>query len=608
MPTQVLEFGEWLPDLPPVGNPGATVAKNVLPKSVGYRPIQSFVADTTALDAYCRGHITTSDRDGNKFSYAGDAAKLYVIDSLTWKDVSKAGGYTSDGFSRWVFQRYGETLFASNFLDNLQSLTLGAVSTLFADATGSPPKCRHMAVVRDFLVLGNIDQSGTNVPERVHWSAIGDPTSWAVSSVTQADIQDFPDGGAVQGIAGGEFGIIFQENAITRMTYVGSPVIFQMDKLLPDIGLLAPGSMAQHGNFIFFLAEDGFRVIENGAQITRIGVNKVDRTFFRELDNDNLHRISVTVDPDDSYVIWSVPVTGNDGGTPNKLYIYDFANMRWSFAETELELITQAAVSSVSLDSLDALSVSGAPELVSNGSFASDTVWTKGTDWTIGSGIATKAASSATALEQSISVTTDLAYFISFDVLNYAAGDLTVSLGGTTGQTVSADGTYTETIVCGSSDTKIAFTSDSAFDGAIDNVTVKYASLDAITESLDSKSFSGGGFLNAGFDKNHKRGYFSGAVLAATLETSEFSLSPGRRSMLRSARPMIDGAVCTVRVGARARQADTFSYDAGTFTQQASGRVAIRRDGRWHRLQVSTTGDFEHALGIEVTGSPTGNR
>ncbi|WP_204270152.1 hypothetical protein, partial [Klebsiella aerogenes] len=88
----------------------------------------------------------------------------------------------------------------------------------------------YISVVGRFLVLsGLLSQS-----YRIQWSGLNDfnsATSWSVG-VNSADFQDFPDGDIVRGVAGGESGIIFQDQAIRRMSYVpGSPVIFQIDRI-----------------------------------------------------------------------------------------------------------------------------------------------------------------------------------------------------------------------------------------------------------------------------------------------------------------------------------------------------------------------------------------
>ena len=75
-----------------------------------------------------------------------------------------------------------------------------------------------MAIVRDFVVAGNIDSG--DKPNLVRWSDINNEKEWRTASVapqSQADSQFIPDGGAIQNITGGEIGIIFLENALYRM-------------------------------------------------------------------------------------------------------------------------------------------------------------------------------------------------------------------------------------------------------------------------------------------------------------------------------------------------------------------------------------------------------
>ena len=43
----IVPFGSWLPDLPDYANPGATVAKNVVPAVNNYGPLKALQAATT---------------------------------------------------------------------------------------------------------------------------------------------------------------------------------------------------------------------------------------------------------------------------------------------------------------------------------------------------------------------------------------------------------------------------------------------------------------------------------------------------------------------------------------------------------------------------------
>jgi hypothetical protein len=112
-------------------------------------------------------------------------------------------------------------------------------------------------------------------------------------------------------------------------------------------------------------------------------------------------------------------------------------------------------------------------DLVTNGGFDADSNWTKGTDWTIGSGVATKAAGTAADLTQTIASTTGRFYQITVTVTR-TAGTLTVSLG-TSGSSlaITSSGTYVMRLHAGTSTQNLTFAADASFAGTVDNVAVR---------------------------------------------------------------------------------------------------------------------------------------
>lgn len=349
----IIPFGDYTPDLPALGNSASTI-KNVIPHPKSYKQLNSLSAYSDALTAYCRGAFTGTDAAGNVRSYAGDATKLYRLVSSTMTNSSKVGGYSSATDSYWEFGQFGDSLIASNFDDTPQTLTLGDAT--FADLTGTPPRFRHIGVGRDFIMVGNTnDGSDGNVPNRVRWPGIGTIDSWSVSASTQADYQDLQgNGGWVQSIVGGEYFTIFQERAIWRAVYVGSPVVFQFDQVEDARGAFAARTTVQVGGIIYYLADDGFYALA-GAQSVPIGAGKIDRTFLADLNDDFLHRVTVAAIPDDKVIIWSYPGSGSSDGTPNKCLLYNWAAQKWCFAEFDHELIYRAQSIGVTLDGLDSL-------------------------------------------------------------------------------------------------------------------------------------------------------------------------------------------------------------------------------------------------------------
>lgn len=353
-----IPFGEWLPDLPDFENPGATVATNVIPDAKSYLSFPNTTVYSTSLGGRCQGAFIARDLAGNQYNYAGDASALYVMVGTSWSNVSRlvGGAYTTATDDYWEYTQFGAQLIAVNGAntDAPQAITVGAAN--FAALAGSPPKARHIATVRDFVVMGNISATATS-PQMVRWSAINNATSWTPDAATLADFQDLPgDGGWIQKIIGGEYGTIFQERAIYRMTFVGSPLVFQFDKVHTNIGAYAPQSVVNYRNFTFFLSEDGFYMFD-GSNVQPIGQNKVDRTFFAELDTGYTYRVQAAINPRRKIVAWAYPASGNVGGNPNRLLIYHWGNQRWSKVEgLNVQLILQSITGAYTLESLDNLS------------------------------------------------------------------------------------------------------------------------------------------------------------------------------------------------------------------------------------------------------------
>jgi len=113
-----------------------------------------------------------------------------------------------------------------------------------------------------------------------------------------------------------------------------------------------------------------------------------------------------------------------------------------------------------------------------NSDFASDTVWTKGTGWTIAAGIATKAAGTASDLNQATILTDTVRFKITYTISGYVAGTATVKCGsGTSGTARSANGTFTEELVCSGS-TDLILSANSTADYDIDDFTAIPAGID----------------------------------------------------------------------------------------------------------------------------------
>lgn len=115
-------------------------------------------------------------------------------------------------------------------------------------------------------------------------------------------------------------------------------------------------------------------------------------------------------------------------------------------------------------------------ELLANGAFASDTLWTKGTGWTIAAGIASSSAAQTADSDLTQTPSTALvegqSYRVTFTVSGRTVGSIAPVIGDTEGTDRSGNGTYIEDIIAGSG-ADIDFRADVDFDGDIDNASVQ---------------------------------------------------------------------------------------------------------------------------------------
>jgi hypothetical protein len=341
MATTKIPFGEWLPDQP--GVTGAiTDAKNCYPVANGYAPFRS---EADYSDAAAQNLLITF---GGKFAgevalFAAGATQVYKFDSSDASlDAATTTGYST--VESWDVTQYGSKMILANGQDRLQAYEIG-VSTYFANLAATAPTAKYVTVVRDFVVAAN-DGSDNN---KVYWSDINDETDWTPGAASQSDSQIIPDGGDITGLAGGEYGLVFLERAIYRMSYTGSPFFFQFDAISRSLGCISDGSIAQYGGITYFLADDGFYSCD-GQSVKPIGAEKVNRWFFENVVPSEISTgMSTTIDPIRKLVLWKFNNTF--GG--KSMLIYSINLDRWSYVDTIANAIAFVLTPSATLEQVD---------------------------------------------------------------------------------------------------------------------------------------------------------------------------------------------------------------------------------------------------------------
>jgi hypothetical protein len=372
-------------------------------------------------------------------------------------------------------------LIAANGGNRLQGYNLNS-STTFQDLAADAPQSRYVTVVRDFVVSGYVNSS-TVYPYRVQWSALGDESNWANSATTQADFQDIPDGGSIVGLTGGEFGLVFMDRSIHRMTYVGSPLVFQFDNISRNLGCYEANSIVQYGGTSFFLSDDGFYACD-GQQLIPIGNEKVNRYFFSDVDEGSLSLMSAAVDPFRKLVIWAY--ASQSSATVDKLLIYNYQTGKWTSGTTDASRVASSSTPSFDLEGMDV-----------------------------------------------------------------------------------------------------------------------FGNLEQIMSSFDDRVWLGGKMQFAGV-KNTKIVTFTGNGNTAIIETGDIEM-PGVTSAITLAKPIVDGGSGNVALVSRRLLSEQVVFGTQTVAD-SENRVSIRGIGRYHRLQLTPTGQWTNTVGIDVDMNPLGSR
>jgi hypothetical protein len=156
--------------------------------------------------------------------------------------------------------------------------------------------------------------------------------------------------GDIQRIVPGQFGVVFQQSAISIMSYTGPPTIFSLNLVEKGRGTPAPGSVCWYGSNIYYLGDDGFYVFNQGSQ--PISTERVNRWFFNEISTSEVDSVKGVIDPRNQFVIW-VFKSSSGLSYSDRILFYNWGADKWSYGELNIESISQYATAGLSLDDLD---------------------------------------------------------------------------------------------------------------------------------------------------------------------------------------------------------------------------------------------------------------
>ena len=269
-----------------------------------------------------------------------------VTRTKKWYDITRtSGAYTTDITENWTATVIGGVLVMTNGVDDPQfwALTAGvpATSTKMADLTNWPAstECKSLRAFRSFLVALNVTESSVNYPRLVKWSTEAAtqaiPASWdETSAVVDAGEYELADskGEILDGLPLRDSFMIYKEDSIYSMTYVGTPFIFAFRQLSPSVGALTKNCVAEYDGGHFFFG-NGDIYINDGQKVVSILPHKIRDYIFQSIDGEEYKKSFVVADYGRTEMWACFPTAESTSGQCNKAVVWNWTNQAFTIRD-----------------------------------------------------------------------------------------------------------------------------------------------------------------------------------------------------------------------------------------------------------------------------------
>lgn len=340
-----VQFVGFAPDGDP-STPGIiTDCEMSLPTVRGYKGAPSAVSTSLpALAAACVGAAYVSLLDGSYRFFAGSRTELYESATTAWTTRS-AATYTGSAEGRWRFAQFGNTTYATNKIDAMQSSSSGN----FAAVTG--PKASIVEVVAGFVFAADTNEATYGDQSDRWWcSAFNDGTDWVPSTTTQSTtgrLIDTP--GALTAFRQlGSDVVAYKRRGMWIGRYVGSPTVWEFTLISSVIGSPSQESVVPVDSLHYFVGDNNIYRFD-GSQPVPIA-DAIKTWFFGDLNSKFKYKITGYHDKANSLIYFYYPSTASSNGVLDSAIVYNYVSGKWGRANRNIETVVDFLTQVVAYD------------------------------------------------------------------------------------------------------------------------------------------------------------------------------------------------------------------------------------------------------------------
>ncbi|UMO76445.1 putative structural protein [Pseudomonas phage BroderSalsa] len=291
-------------------------------------------------------HLMPYLSDNTPFWFVATKERIFRTEGHTWMDVTRGGDTPVDYNASTQFNWNGGFLSGVAVLNNGRDVpqVVRATERYFQDIPAWPDRMTAKIVrpYKNYLVALNITKDSVQMPTVVKWSSPADPGelpfTWDETD-PKNDAGETPladtAGAIVDGRKLKDQFIIYKEDSVYSMRYIGGVYVFAFQQLFDDVGMLAPNCAAEF-NAKHFVVGQGDVYIHNGVTKQSVIDGKMKNYLYNAI-NAGGGNNSVFVVPDynntEMWVCFQSTVEAIAGGYADRAAIWNWQEDTWTIRE-----------------------------------------------------------------------------------------------------------------------------------------------------------------------------------------------------------------------------------------------------------------------------------
>lgn len=219
---------------------------------------------------------------------------------------------------------YTLTPIFTNGVEVIQKWTAAAG---LATLSGSPPKARHIASMKSYIVVADLTVGSDRIYQRIQWCDTGEPTDWSGGN---AGYKELPGADRIMALVvmKNDYLAVLRQKSIWLMwqTEDSANDVFDIEQRVEGIGAVAGRTAKTCDGDVIFMSEDNVYRFD-GLTCTPVG-DPIKDQLFATVNEDEIERAFALVYEKEGEYWLFVPNTG--ATYPAITYVYNFRTKAWT--------------------------------------------------------------------------------------------------------------------------------------------------------------------------------------------------------------------------------------------------------------------------------------